>query len=201
VGNPSKVESTQSTITWKISSDWLQRADKEIKQPAERVESMAVNNDCLQRNSRNDIMFAPDEVGCVVVGTSTGRVVQLRRHLTKKRSLVPERAMQLRDHAVSGGSLHVLKGGIVMTLRPAQGTVQALDTMQGSLVGEWRLPQDIEWCSLCGGGGNLYILGKDRGSATCKALWRFPVPPELAALSSRRDSDDDADSSASDTEM
>mmetsp|Transcript_16479 Transcript_16479/g.51589 ORF Transcript_16479/g.51589 Transcript_16479/m.51589 type:complete len:109 (-) Transcript_16479:47-373(-) len=88
--------------------------------------------------------------------------------------------MGRRSKKVGQGSLHVLTGGFVISLRPGLGTMQALDGWEGSEVGEWRLPPGIEWCAVCGGGADLYVLGR-QGPRREAALWRFAMPPELQA--------------------
>jgi len=165
-------------VTWRISGEWLDTEE-------EQVESVAVNDECGEEQAdkdRND--FYPDEVGCVVVGTTSGRVVQLRRHVTKEHQLVPAWAMQQRHEKVGQGSLHVFPGGFVITLR--SNSIQALDARQGSVIGEWELPQmkSMRWLTICGGGNNIYLLGRNHQDKS--QLWRFPVPPELReAMSSR----------------
>jgi len=161
-------------VTWRIAGQWL-----DVKK--ERVESVAVNNECLAQDRRTTGgAFHPDAPGCLVVGTTSGRVVQLRRHVTQSKELVPEWSMQKRTHAIGQGSLHVLPGGIVMALRPKQGTLQALDVQRGDVVGEWKLPQGISWITLCGGGRSLYMLGRALHSSKV-GLWRFPIPATLQA--------------------
>eukprot|EP00928_Gymnodinium_smaydae_P021377 TRINITY_DN18332_c0_g1_i2.p1 TRINITY_DN18332_c0_g1~~TRINITY_DN18332_c0_g1_i2.p1 ORF type:complete len:1248 (-),score=283.09 TRINITY_DN18332_c0_g1_i2:172-3867(-) len=165
-------------VTWKITGGWLHRK-------GESVESVAVNEECLHSElgaeGGSQSAFMPDRVGCVVVGTTSGRVVQMRRHLTNTRSLVPERAVQQRSGAVTSGSLHVVKGGFVMALRPSHNTLQALDAVTGSLIGEWRLPRGTSWRTVCGGSDSFYILGYSEDDEDLRApkIWRFPVPAEL----------------------
>jgi hypothetical protein len=113
------------------------------------------------------------------VGTTIGRVVQLRQHVTQSKELVPEMSMQKRTHPITQGSLHVLPGGFVMALRPKSGTVQALDVKRGDVLGEWKLPEGISWITLCGGGNNLYMLGRNLHGKRDVGLWRFPLPKQL----------------------
>merc|ERR1712232_1399696 len=110
----------------------------------EHVESLAVDNEC--RTSE----FLPDEPGCVVVGTTKGRVVQLRRHVTEENQLVPEWTMKDRKNKISQGSLHVFPGGFVMSLRTSKGSVQALSSKEGNVIGEWQLPhnKEVEWMTI-----------------------------------------------------
>jgi len=161
--------------SWTIAKGWLH-----VKK--ERVESMAVNSECRSQSLSNGGAFVPEDPGCLVVGTTFGRVVQLRRHATQNQELVPAMSMQHRPHSVNQGSLHVLPGGIVMALRPSLGTVQALDVELGGVVGEWRLPTGISWITLCGGGGHFYMLGRTSGKERRLLIWRFPVPKELKSM-------------------
>jgi len=151
---------------WEISGGWL-NATKE------RVESVAVDSACGNKKP-----FMLDSPGCIVVGTTSGRIVQLRRHVSELNQLVPEWAMGQRTRKVDQGSLHVLTGGFVMALRPGLGSIQALDAWDGDQVGEWQLPSGVEWIAIAGGGDNLYVLGR-QGKRQAAALWRFPLPADL----------------------
>lgn len=171
-------DETRPRVTWHISDGWL---DKKT----ERVESVAVDPQCQGHTD-----FAPDNVGCVIVGTNSGRIVQLRRHVSDKRRLVPEWATRSTRHL---GSLHVFPGGFMLLLtvtpvlsdplsRQSLATVQALDVWSGSMFGEWRLPREVHWLALCGGGSHLYLLGRRRnGKQEDLELWRFEMPKTLKA--------------------
>jgi len=161
---------------WKISGSWLEHDH-------ETIESLAVNPDCEQQEEQPaEHAFDPAEVGCVVVGTSSGRVVQLRRHASKAHDLVPEWAMQEKRGKVSSGSLQIFPGGFVLMLRSEIGLMQAINAAKGSLLGQWRMPADREWYALGGGGKSLFMLGRDRTEEKRVSLWKFPLPPELAEL-------------------
>jgi len=156
------------SLMWEISSDWLHGHNHHGR---ESVESVAVNNECLGG------AFNPNRVGCVVVGTTSGRIVQLRGHLTNETRLVPERAVQQWSQAVDHGSLHVFPNGYVVALHKRTGTIEAFDARKGKSIGEWRLPRDVKWMTVSGGGDNFYVMGhKNKTEFT---LWRFPVPEEL----------------------
>jgi len=165
--------STIPSVNWVISSDWL-HSHREHRN--EHVESVAVNNKCL------DSAFHPNKVGCVVVGTTSGRIVQLRRHFTNETQLVPERAVQQWSHAVEHGSLHVCPNGIVVALSKKTSSIQAF-AHAGKAIGEWRLPQGVDWMMLSGAGEYLYLLGRE--NATEVKLFRFPMPQELWAMGGR----------------
>mmetsp|Transcript_24123 Transcript_24123/g.75065 ORF Transcript_24123/g.75065 Transcript_24123/m.75065 type:complete len:161 (+) Transcript_24123:2-484(+) len=113
---------------------------------------------------------------CATVGTSHGRLVQLRAASSGPRLLVPRRSLQHRPGPVRSGSLHALPGGVILALRPARGSVQAFEARLGTVAGEWRLPEGVSWLALCGGGGSLFALGTRGGQLE---LRRFPLPVEL----------------------
>mmetsp|Transcript_25442 Transcript_25442/g.64694 ORF Transcript_25442/g.64694 Transcript_25442/m.64694 type:complete len:1136 (-) Transcript_25442:188-3595(-) len=167
--------------TWRISNDWLHSS--ESRNLRETVNSVAVNNECLEVAEGKEEQvavsgaFLPIDVGCVVVGTTTGRIVQLRAAYSGERRLVPERAMEQRPRGVVPGSLHVLSSGFVVALRHSSGTVQAFDSKLGTAVSEWRLPKDIQWLTLCGSGDSLFVLGLRNGTSV--ELHRFPLPAAL----------------------
>jgi hypothetical protein len=115
-------------------------------------------------------------MGCVVVGTSKGRLVQLRGATGTEQLLVPARTMQQFPRGFGPGTLHVLPNGVVMVLRRDLGTVQAIDSSLASLLGEWRLPQSSHWLTICGGGDSLYVLGARAGIVE---LYRFSVPEQV----------------------
>merc|ERR1719491_1479297 len=97
--------------------------------------------------------------------------------------LVPSMSMQHRHQSVGQGSLHVLPGGVVLALRPSviPATVQAFDMHSGDVIGEWRLPQDISWLALGGGGDHLFVLGRKTRIKQRRhvVLWRFLLPQRL----------------------
>jgi len=153
--------------TWEIPKDWLDK---------ESVESMAVNSECFKtkESHRHDRHEADQfNVGCIVVGTTSGRIVQLRQHLANNTKLVPDWAVQSDGNPVGTGSLHVLGGAYMLVLRQDLNTIQALK--KGNLYQEWRLPQGITWVTVAAGGRSLFALGQD----TSVQLWRFSLPEEL----------------------
>lgn len=172
-GNHSLVDKKpafKSLVSWKITSDWLHGSWSKNR---EHVESFAVNSACLD----SDDVAPSREVGCVVVGTTSGRIVQLRGAYKDRSLLIPERSMQQRERTVSRGSLHVFGNGLVVALRRSSGTLEAFNGELGTRVGEWRLPSGLHWLMLCGGGDSLFVLGvRDNRH---KELHRFPLPEEL----------------------
>jgi hypothetical protein len=158
------------STTWRLSSGWLHGKGPRRN---EYVESLAVNSEC----ARGRTHFHPAEMGCVVVGTTTGRLVQLRSASDNQQLLVPARTMQQLPRGFGPGTLHVLSNGVVMALSRGTGSVQAIDSRVGSRLGEWRLPKNINWLAICGGGNSLYVLGiRDQAFVE---LYRFPVPAEV----------------------
>lgn len=163
----------QPPAIWAISSDWLQTDEDPHN---EYVESVAISTEG-SFSDKSPMTLRADIAGSIVVGTSQGRIVQMRGAFSDPAQLVPERAMEERPCPVGRGSLHVFPGGLVMALRHNSSSVQAFDAMMGTSVGEWRLPQGVHWLTLAGGGEHLYILGQRNG--TKLELHQFPVPPEL----------------------
>jgi len=189
---PLQGEAKRAARSWDISVDWLDDLNDEA------VESVALGQRCRGPASTS-VDVAPGLRGCVLLGTSAGRLVQLRQHVTRRNELVPlwatrprrppsRQAVAETTGALSQGSLHVAPAGYVMILQPAggssgarsgrPGTVLAMDLEQDQIVGEWELPKDVQWQSLCGGGRDaLYMLGRRAGMGA--SLWRFVLPADL----------------------
>eukprot|EP00440_Ansanella_granifera_P032523 gb/GFBE01035287.1/.p1 GENE.gb/GFBE01035287.1/~~gb/GFBE01035287.1/.p1 ORF type:complete len:1123 (+),score=215.77 gb/GFBE01035287.1/:1-3369(+) len=161
-------------LEWKIAENWLHRSAGRKK---EYVQALATNSDCVDTDSGEMGAFRAESVGCVVVGTSEGRLVQLRGAYADPQRLVPERAMEQRKEGISRGSLHVLPNGFVLVLRHESNTLQAFDSARGVSAGEWRLPDTADWLTVGGGGGSLYLLGFVNG--THLQLHKIPVPEKL----------------------
>ncbi|CAE8594688.1 unnamed protein product [Polarella glacialis] len=160
-------------ITWEISENWLHRHHRK----QETIQALAVNSECLRQDPGQARAFCAEPVGCVVVGTSYGRIVQLRGAQTDSRQLVPERSMEQRLHGVKPGSLDISTSGYVLTLRHDTGTMQAFDSKSGTSVGEWRLPGNLQWLALGGGGNYMFLLGLRNDTSI--ELRRIPVPDKL----------------------
>lgn len=187
-----------SASTWDILTDWLDDLNNEA------IESVALSSKCRGPINASE-EFGLDLKGCMFVGTTGCRLVQLRRHVTQQNQLVPLWASQPRrrlkwdpaiETAMSHGSIHILLAGYVMVLQPwgsvsttdttRPGTMWALDPGEDQVIGEWELPKDVQWLSLCGGGNDaLFMLGRG-GVDSASALWRFPLPPELQRPVARR---------------
>jgi len=158
---------------WEIAQNWLHRSNEET------VQSIAVNDKCISKASlqASGEAFDPSSSGCVVVGTSSGRLVQIREALANSSTLVPERVMHQRAHPSSRGAMTVVGGRYLVALWSKYGSVSAFDVERGSVVKEWRLPTHIKWLMLTRGGNSLYLLGVRGGRHV--ELYRFPEPPEL----------------------
>lgn len=152
---------------------------------------MAVDSQCLHEGAGDESRVlsggslppvAQDDLwltkpGCVVVGTSSGRIVQLREASTGDRRLVPERSVQERVRKVARGALHVFANGLFIALRHLAGTVEAFDSASGASVAQWRLPPGAQWLTLCAGGDSIFALGLRNGTSV--ELRRFPLPDLL----------------------
>jgi outer membrane protein assembly factor BamB len=119
----------------------------------------------------------------IVVGTSQGRVLKLRRHLTQDEQLVPA-AVIWSNHGLRNvnalprsSPLGVLPGSHLLMLHDTDGKVQAIDMKTGTIVGEWQLPQTpgYKWSGVAGGGGFLYVTRVGQ-SGMASELWQFPLP-------------------------
>lgn len=169
---------------WRIGDAWTtSRARPHSRH--ETIESVGMNAECqaeqVSQRGLNDAAFSPAEVGCVMVGTSSGRIVALRQHAVKEEQLVPEWATQQRRRAVAQGTIHVFNGGFVAILRPEIGVLQV--SQEGNVLMQWRLPDSANWIALGGGGDSLYILGSARDNGEdSTSLWQFPLPSELRGL-------------------
>jgi len=155
---------------WQIPDTWLHHNDGHSRRKLERIKALAANSACMMG------AFQANAEGCVVAGTSEGRIVELRESHIKNHTLVPERAMEQRNEALSAGSLHFSAKGYVMVLRRKSRSVQAFDTLRGTSAGEWRLPPHVNWLTLGGGGEKLFALGVHEGQTE---LYEFPLPDKL----------------------
>ncbi|CAJ1390292.1 unnamed protein product [Effrenium voratum] len=185
-----KDESPAGLPSWDVTTTWLRSDDSEY------VDSAAVNSNCLTHQSPHLEVgasageFRPQVMdgGCVVAGTSMGRIVKMRTHYFNHSQLVPESAVRNWECPISQGALHVLNTGIVLGLHDGT-AVRAFDSESGASMGDWRLPSDakdlpeddnqIRWSHLCGGGESIFILGRSTLGAR---LYRFSMPRSVQAL-------------------
>jgi len=178
----------EQNLTWQISNEWLHSAG-----PVERVDSLAIDSECLSSARSSDpgsCSFGADKMGCVVIGTTFGRIVQLRGNIDNEHLLVPERSIHQQLQPVTHGSLQVLSSGFIVALsrkalgakdgkspQHVQATVKAFERKNGTLVGEWQLPAGVDWMLLAGGRHSLFALGLREQRRM--ELHRFPMPPKL----------------------
>lgn len=171
----SHVKST-ANHSWNISQDWLEdRHDDK-----EHVESIAANYLCVKkwRNvNKTGQIFWPEKRGCAIVGTSRGRIVQIREGATDHSLLIPTRVMHQRHHPSSRGGLTLIRGMYQLALWSGYGTMSAFEVKSGKLLKEWRLPAHIKWVMVTGSREHLYLLGV-RGVGAVE-IYRFPLPQEL----------------------
>ena len=125
-------------ITWTISQQWLATGH-----PKEQVDAIAVNSQCLH-NSKPKTVDA-DMVGCVLVGTTGGRVLQLRRHIAEDRVLVPARTVYRQPRPVAHGGLNSLENGMVVALSPAADKEPAFVLALKSEDGSCTEPGSCQW--------------------------------------------------------
>merc|ERR1712224_778680 len=107
----------QGTSTWSVATDWLQEDNEEVG-------SIAVNPSCVgiaSSESGSPVRFLPQQLGCVDVGTTTGRILQLRSKASDPDSLVPGRVIHQKGTPSSRGSLSLLTNGVVLKLEPGVG--------------------------------------------------------------------------------
>lgn len=160
---------------WTISQDWLRRDQDET------VQSLALNDACVKArrvNSSNAPSLDPRATGCVVVGTSSGRLVELRQALENDDQLVPVRVMHQRAHPSSRGALTFIGGKYLVALWTKYGSISAFNAKKGSVVKEWRLPEHAKWLMLSKGAGSIFFLGV-RADGDVE-IYRMPRPPELS---------------------
>eukprot|EP00927_Polykrikos_kofoidii_P051318 TRINITY_DN45103_c0_g1_i1.p1 TRINITY_DN45103_c0_g1~~TRINITY_DN45103_c0_g1_i1.p1 ORF type:complete len:1075 (-),score=131.81 TRINITY_DN45103_c0_g1_i1:44-3268(-) len=163
-----------STKTWTISQDWLHGDD------AETISALAVSRFALEPGHTDSMC----RKGCIVVGTTSGRLVELRRSYAKTDELVPQRIVRQRPHTVAAGTLDIFQSSFIMTLLPEAGLLQAISLDLGVVSRQWSLPDHINWKAVCGGGERIYLLGvrKRPNATTAKDLWLFPTPKSLREL-------------------
>merc|ERR1711972_852991 len=149
---------------------------------SEQVESIAANYVCIRSGedvNRTGQIFYPSRRGCAIVGTSRGRIVQVREGSADHSKLIPTRVMHQRHHPTSRGAMTLIRGMYQMALWSSYGTMSAFDVTSGRLIKEWRLPVHIKWLMVASSGDHLFLLGVRSGKAV--EIYRFPMPQELRA--------------------
>jgi len=174
-------------ITWTISQQWLATGN-----PKEQVDAIAVNSQCLHssKSSANDAHnLTSDAIGCVLVSTTGGRILQMRSHVSEHRVLVPARTVYRQRRPVVHGGLNSLENGMLValsqTLSKRSATVLVLNPQDGSVHGTWKLPMDATWLTFSGGGDNMFALGI-RAASDEPELFLFPNPQQSASRTSQK---------------
>lgn len=181
---------TGSSITREpMGTAWLQDRDSLAPQPAdgpglripEALTSVSAVPCQTPRSTSRD---------CLAVGTTAGRLVQLRHHqpTTKEEasSWLPYRLLQDRLTEVPGaGSLSLLPGGrYIGLLQQMTGIIRLLDLEDGGAEKvAFQLPQRRgevrgRWGSLCVGGGAIYALE----AGETPGLWQFQPPRSMSHM-------------------
>lgn len=122
----------------------------------------------------------PDK-NCLLLGTTRGRVVELRQHAKAGAGLVPRQVLEdgrggSLGAAADGGSNTVrhFNDRYLGVLRDGGKTMAVLDGSNGGYaVGHFSLPKTVT--SFCSGGGHLYFLGQGRSPK----MWRVLMPAAL----------------------
>lgn len=129
------------------------------------------------------------ELGCVVVGTTAQRIVQLSAGDAPGAQWAPQALFQSEHGEVpEPGSFALIGDRYLGVLQRKQGSVQVLDLQQsGAPVGAWTLSTPSKgsstrrWASICAGGGAFYALE----DAQDPQLWQFEAPPAFTQAGSR----------------
>lgn len=163
--------------SWQITQDWLEIQDDS---GPEQVESIAANFECVKSGpgvNKTGQAFSPKRRGCAVVGTSRGRIVQIREGAADHSRLIPTRVMHSRNHPSSRGALTLIRGMYQLALWSGYSTLSAFEINSGKLLKEWRLPTHLKWIMVSGSTEHLFILGVRNKKAV--EIYRFPMPEEL----------------------
>lgn len=175
------VQKAPGEIAWEVEQDWLEGG--------EQVRSLAVRRDCWGSGG-----VTKDE--CIMVGTSTGRIVDLFAADFRGGggTLVPTRTLVDYKHTFTSGSLAALSRQVTLSLCFRTGVVSAVDG-SGESLGAWQLPAHSHWLIVSSGGGHIFVLGvrktpQPRRRRSSKQpgqrrvlveLHRFAMPQELRA--------------------
>jgi len=116
---------------------------------------------------------------CAYVGTSSERIVEMKRAAGGSQEWFPTRLLQATQSSwptMSSGSIHVINGRYLGVLSRDGDHIQVLDLHKdGAAVNSWQLPEHQHWGSMCAAGNSLYFLSK----GASPEVWRFPVPQQL----------------------
>eukprot|EP00928_Gymnodinium_smaydae_P013400 TRINITY_DN14889_c0_g2_i1.p1 TRINITY_DN14889_c0_g2~~TRINITY_DN14889_c0_g2_i1.p1 ORF type:complete len:879 (-),score=199.42 TRINITY_DN14889_c0_g2_i1:50-2686(-) len=149
--------------TWHLGGSWLHN----------------VSGDPEQLTSAVVALDAEGHVGSrAFVGTSEGRILEMRRARGDERRFLPYRKVHSGQHAESAMSL--VFGSVVIVLDTSLNSVCAYGALNWILLGCWRLPPHYQWLQICGSNEYIYVIGREIAGSV---LARFPMPPELLRAS------------------
>eukprot|EP00928_Gymnodinium_smaydae_P052688 TRINITY_DN3680_c0_g1_i1.p1 TRINITY_DN3680_c0_g1~~TRINITY_DN3680_c0_g1_i1.p1 ORF type:complete len:1109 (+),score=248.65 TRINITY_DN3680_c0_g1_i1:119-3445(+) len=159
---------------WILSKEWLRSDEK----PPEIIKSAAVNNACVRRAAGGETDLGDES--CTVVGTSDGRILELKSSSLDRRVLVPHRIVHQRGQTSPRGALAILSNGVALALLHASQTLEAFDSAHGVSLGVWAMPKGTMWLMICGADDQIYSLGVENGKRV--VIYRFPVPERIRAV-------------------
>jgi len=170
-----------------VPDAWLERvrvaaADGRAHGRSELPEVLAAGLGC--EGSREGQEPWEAALDCAMVGTSNGRIVELKRH-SKRDELVPSNFLSDSLEGYDGvpldpGTLRAINARHVGVLRRQERGRQRIDLFDrelgGAPIGKLPLPAWLGAASSwCAGGGQLYILGK----GASPKIWQIQIPHEL----------------------
>mmetsp|Transcript_97453 Transcript_97453/g.271081 ORF Transcript_97453/g.271081 Transcript_97453/m.271081 type:complete len:889 (-) Transcript_97453:334-3000(-) len=167
---PARNMSEETLQTMLLADEWLGDGNAMEGVPQEEVTSITLAKHCPGAGST-----------CAFAETSGQRIVELQmgKQMTGSGDphWFPTRILQVGvDTADSwqGGALHLI-GGQYLGILHAKKLLTIIDPQDGTIIGEWKLPDNQDWRSMCSMGTNLYFL--PRGYSP--QLWRFPLPESV----------------------
>lgn len=175
---PLKIDSVVAPKTakknqvWTISNKWLREfSHGEL----EEVISIVVDTDCTRPTSLDG------NGSCVVVGTSHGRMIELRPHMRLDGELVPagalwnvlgKAALKAQVQGPATSLLTAIPGGIVLALKEGQRNLHAINVDKRHVIGKWQVPQlkGRTWTAITVSGKHLY-LANHGGACMDQSRW------------------------------
>lgn len=169
-------ESGQTTKAG-ISDVWLEelRQSAVSQRPHGRIEKVV----SLTTDMSCKVSKASSLRGCVLLGTTRGRVVRLGA--TNSKGLLSP-AMLLRERSAkdtvqwSSSSVRSISERLIGALHPDGQKIQLIDKTFGKTAAELELK--VKTAGFCSGGGFLYFL--DAGPSP--NMWRLPIPSSLSLM-------------------
>eukprot|EP00747_Dinoflagellata_sp_TGD_P159040 gnl/TRDRNA2_/TRDRNA2_177867_c1_seq10.p1 gnl/TRDRNA2_/TRDRNA2_177867_c1~~gnl/TRDRNA2_/TRDRNA2_177867_c1_seq10.p1 ORF type:complete len:819 (+),score=187.42 gnl/TRDRNA2_/TRDRNA2_177867_c1_seq10:81-2537(+) len=153
-----------------VADAWLGDSDMTTGSLQEEVRSISLAQEC--KNGGH---------GCAYLSTGS-RLVEVQKGANERDGELdwyPTRVLQDktgRNPSRDGDSLHLIGNRFLAMLQAGKKTIDVVDPKQGGiLVGQWKLPEDKQWSSVCSAGSSIYLLQK----GPSPELWKFPMPEEL----------------------